>query len=149
MHRVGRQVRSGTFQQIHTDKLPLKQSWPTENPAFPGSFCFHLSYLPTFHPVVNYTRFSVTLRRLEFFNFSQKSHGGLAAQCLCPGKLKEENAKAESDPSAHGPQLWMVLGSGHRQSCGAEILSHTIDALVALQHCLHLLSEITACFLQH
>lgn len=51
--------------------------------------------------------------------------------------------------AADGPQLWIVPGSGHVQPCGAEILSHTIDALVALQHCLHLLSEITACFLQH
>lgn len=102
MHRVGRQARSGTYQQIHTDKLSLKQSWPTENLAFPGSFCFHVSYLPTFHPVVKYTRFPETLSRLGFFNFSQKSRGGLAAQCLCPGKLKEENAKAESGLSAHG-----------------------------------------------
>lgn len=51
--------------------------------------------------------------------------------------------------AADGPQLWMVLGSGHGQPCGAEILTHTTDPLVALQHCLHLLSEITACFLQH
>lgn len=48
-----------------------------------------------------------------------------------------------------GPHLWIIQGSGHVQSCGAEILSHTIDAHVALQYCLHLLSEITACFLQH
>lgn len=51
--------------------------------------------------------------------------------------------------AADEPQLWITPGTGHVQPCGAEILSHRIDALVALQHCLHLLSEITACFLQH
>lgn len=51
--------------------------------------------------------------------------------------------------AADGPQLCRVPGSGHMQPCGAEILCYTIDALVALHYCLHLLSEITACFLQH
>lgn len=112
-----------------------------------------LHYLPTFHPVVKSTRFSVTLRRLGFFYFPLHQ---ISWRFGCPESLSRETERRKWTNRGWPLCPWqlMSLSCGHHQAVvtGSPVvqkLSHRTDALVALQHCLHLLSEITACFLQH